>query len=375
MQIALAVLRYFPHGGVQRDLVATANELRGRGHGVRIVCHTWHGERRDLDVVVLPVAGGSNHARAARFAAALASHLAARPADVVVGFDKLPGLDVCYCADPSFVTRTAHRPWPYRLLPRHRTFRALEAAVFTPRSPTRVLLLAERQRRDYQRVWGTPDERLVVLPPGVAADRRRDADAAALRGRVRRELGVADDQLLLLALAANLQLKGCDRTLRAIAALPAALRARVRFVAVGEAAPAALPRLAQKVGVGAQTTFAPGRDDVPALLQAADLLVHPARYDTTGTVLLEALVAGLPVLCSDACGFAPLVRDAGAGRVLDEPFAQPALDAALRELLLADRTALQQRALAWAADRELHGLHERVADEIELTAAARSTAR
>ncbi len=55
-------------------------------------------------------------------------------------------------------------------------------------------------------------------------------------------------------------------------------------------------------------------------MAAADLLVHPARYDTTGTVILEAVVNGLPVITTAACGYARHVDFAGAGIVVREPF-------------------------------------------------------
>jgi UDP-glucose:(heptosyl)LPS alpha-1,3-glucosyltransferase len=55
-------------------------------------------------------------------------------------------------------------------------------------------------------------------------------------------------------------------------------------------------------------------------MAAADLLVHPARYDTTGTVILEAVVNGLPVVTTAACGYAAHVEAAQAGVVVKEPF-------------------------------------------------------
>ena len=58
---------------------------------------------------------------------------------------------------------------------------------------------------------------------------------------------------------------------------------------------------------------------MPELLQASDLMLHPARNEATGTVLLESIACGCPVLCSDACGFASYVRESG-GLVLTEPF-------------------------------------------------------
>ena len=46
---------------------------------------------------------------------------------------------------------------------------------------------------------------------------------------------------------------------------------------------------------------------------AADYLVHAARTENTGTVLIEAMICGLPVLVTGNCGFAFHVHDADAG--------------------------------------------------------------
>ena len=66
-------------------------------------------------------------------------------------------------------------------------------------------------------------------------------------------------------------------------------------------------------------------------MAAADVLVHPARYDTTGTVILEAIVNGLPVITTAACGYARHVDTAGAGIVVREPFEFQLFLAALEE--------------------------------------------
>ena len=51
-------------------------------------------------------------------------------------------------------------------------------------------------------------------------------------------------------------------------------------------------------------------------------MVHPAHNENTGTVLLEAIAAGLPVLATDVCGYADHITAAEAGTVLDSPFDQ-----------------------------------------------------
>ena len=48
-------------------------------------------------------------------------------------------------------------------------------------------------------------------------------------------------------------------------------------------------------------------------------MIHPAYNENTGTVLLEALVAGLPVLVSAVCGYAHYIAEANCGLVLDNP--------------------------------------------------------
>ena len=73
-------------------------------------------------------------------------------------------------------------------------------------------------------------------------------------------------------------------------------------------------------------------DDVPDLLLAADLVIHPARNESAGSVLIEALAAGVPVLCSGNCGFADHVRESG-GIVLHKPFRQRLLNRTLLRAL------------------------------------------
>ena len=108
-------------------------------------------------------------------------------------------------------------------------------------------------------------------------------------------------------------------------------------MAIGDDEAAPYERLARRLGLAQRVRLLPGRDDIPRFLVAADLLVHAARKECMGAVLLEAAVAGLPVLCSAACGYAWHVEKADAGRVLPEPFRQAALNSALAEMLASPR--------------------------------------
>lgn len=56
-------------------------------------------------------------------------------------------------------------------------------------------------------------------------------------------------------------------------------------------------------------------DEIPALMTEADCLVLPSRHDGWGAVVSEALMAGTPAICSDACGSADAVRASGVGGI------------------------------------------------------------
>lgn len=56
-------------------------------------------------------------------------------------------------------------------------------------------------------------------------------------------------------------------------------------------------------------------EEVSALMAQADCLVLPSRHDGWGAVISEALMVGTPVICSDACGAAGVVKASKAGGV------------------------------------------------------------
>src|SRR6185436_13229167 len=109
------------------------------------------------------------------------------------------------------------------------------------------------------------------------------------------------------------------------------VRARTWLVVAGAGRAARFEHRAR--ALGPRVRFVGGRADVLACYRAADLFVHPAREENTGTVLLEAMSQGVAVVCSAECGFAPLVAEARAGHVLGSPFDSAELARAIGALL------------------------------------------
>lgn len=330
--------------------------------------HQWPGQPPPgFDVRLVPARGWRNHVRCGHFAEWVAADLARSSVDCVVGFNKMPGLDVYYAADPCFEekARALHGPL-YRLGGRYRRFSALERAVFAPGARTKILTTSRMQQSSYERHYGTEPERFHLLPPGIARDRRATADTPTVREAFRAEFGLKADDLLLLLVGSGFKTKGLDRAVKALASLPEPLRHRTRLFVIGKDNPRPFHRLIRSRGLDGQVVFLAGRDDVPRFLFGADLLIHPAYSESAGMVLLEAVVAGLPVLVTDICGYAHYIEEAQAGCVIGSPFAQPALDAVLTDMLAdpAARARWSANGLAFADQADLYSLHERAVQVI-----------
>ncbi|MEA3290915.1 MAG: lipopolysaccharide core heptose(I) kinase RfaP, partial [Pseudomonadota bacterium] len=318
---------------------------RRQGHETNVYVSEWEGERPDgVEINVLPSQRFTNHAQNADFYRQFRAAANAEYFDAVIGFNKMPGLDIYYGADYCYIGRAVPRYGPlYRLTPRYHRLYTFERSVFDVRSDTTILSLSKREKGVYQQFYGTPENRFHLLPPTLDAERRIDADTTLLRMRKREELGLTEDQLLLLFIGSGFKTKGLDRAITALQALPAELKANTELYVLGQDSATPFQRLAQRLGVSPKVTFLGGRADVQEFLVAGDLLIHPAYSENTGTVLLEAIAAGLPVLATDVCGYADHINRAEAGVVLRSPFRQQALDDRLAEMLVSPQRPAWQR--------------------------------
>lgn len=123
-------------------------------------------------------------------------------------------------------------------------------------------------------------------------------------------------------------------------------------------------------GIGGSVRIVGGRTDVPDILRASDLFVHPSREEGFSNAILEAMAAGLPVVACDVGGNPEAVVDGGTGRLV--PSRNAAAFASAVAELLADpgkRKAMGEAGRLRAAERfsldrmvgEMESLYESLA--------------
>ncbi|MEA2448521.1 MAG: hypothetical protein QOG63_453, partial [Thermoleophilaceae bacterium] len=85
--------------------------------------------------------------------------------------------------------------------------------------------------------------------------------------------------------------------------------------------------------LGERALLAGHRDDVMAVLDATDVLLHPSSIDAFPTALLEAMAAGVPVVSTRVGGIPEIVDEGETGTLIDAPPDPAALAAALEPYL------------------------------------------
>lgn len=333
MRLALCIFRYFPYGGLQKDFLRVARECALRGHEVEIFCgrNSELPEERTAGIRwhVIPLSGTTNHARAKSFERRFARIARSRQFDCVLGFNRMAGLDFYFAGDVCLAERVHSRViWQFRMLiPRYRTFLRMERSVFAAGSQTRILALTDAQEKEYQRWYGTPDDRFFCLPIGFDPRCGRIGDVAGVRAKTREALGLGHQDFAVALIGSDFKRKGADRAIAAMAALPEKLKAGLKFFLIGDDSPEAVFSLAEDAGIREAVSYLGGREDVPELMCAMDMLVHPAREEAGGSVLIEAAVSRLPVICTDICGFSSHIEKWEVGHSVASPFSQEVFNA------------------------------------------------
>ncbi len=367
-KLAFAVSLFFEFGGMQRTMLRIALECVRRGHEVHMFTGDWLDKRPDgLTVHLLNTRALSNVRSNDRLAQKLRAAVTSDHYDCVVGFTKIPGLDVYYAGDPCYAARIYEtKGHLYKLTPRYRGFCRQEAAVFAPASDTEILLIAHQERDKFIRYYGTQPERFHLLPPGINKEWLL-AHIPGIRERqqLRRKNGLMADDLMIVTVASRFKTKGLDRSMLALSALPSELRCRSKLVVVGDDKQGAFSRLARRLGIEDRVIFAGAHQDIARFYFAADFLIHPPYSENTGTVLIEAMLCGLPVLATANCGFAFHIAKAQAGLICPTPFEQATLNRMLAELLTSNqRSTWKTNGPRYCEKTDLYGLIDRAADAI-----------
>lgn len=344
-------------GGTESQMTLLVRELARLGHHCELFVLEAKGPFKSvLEQVGIPVHDGGCDSRAPKAVKALLL-LRAWFRFWLLALRMKPDVLHAYLPLINFMGSLAGRAAGVRKIITSR--RAL--GTYQDRHPNQKVLyrfanaLSDRVTVNSDAVWrdvvcrdGIAPEKLVLIRN--ALDLGRFSEQEGARDAVRKNLGLADDELGIIKVGNLIPYKGHADLINA---LPKVLekRSAVRLFLVGEdrGIQVDLERLASSLGVSDRVHFLGQRDDVPSLLMAMDLYAMASHEEGSSNALLEAMAAGLPIVATDVGGNREALEDGRAG-MLVPPHDPQSFSLAIGKLMDDDvlRSQLAARAKACA---------------------------
>lgn len=240
------------------------------------------------------------------------------------------------------------RAWPWRWL-------LAQAERLPACLSTKIICVSEYDRQVAVRFGVASPEKLVVIPNGLETEPFRSATD---KRKLRRQLGMNESEGLITMVGRLAPPKDFETLIAAWEDLRVS-GWKIWIVGEGPLRPR-LENIIQAKGLRHEIMLVGERYDVPTVLQASDIFVLSSRWEGMPLTIIEAMLAGLPVIATRVGGVPELVAEGTTGLLV--PLRDPlALRDALAQLIVSEESRRlfgergRQRALQqFTVERMIH---------------------
>ncbi len=200
--------------------------------------------------------------------------------------------------------------------------------------------------------WGLPASRISVVKSAVEHGKLQGLDRESCRAQLAKTYGIEPNKTFIGSAAALTPQKGHDVLLHAAAELKRRGVPFHVFIAGEGELTNPLEKLRIELGLEHDVTFMGFITDVARLLGGLDVMAVPSNFEGLGTVILDAIGAGLPVVATRVGGIPEIIKHGDTGMLSEKGDAKGLadnLEALVRAPAL--RMTLNTQARSWI-DRE-----------------------
>ena len=176
-------------------------------------------------------------------------------------------------------------------------------------------LLITINKEDYGRAQTFKAKRVVYIP-GIGVDTGKFRNVEINRTQKRTELKISEDVVVLLSIGELIERKNHKTALKAVSNLNSS---NYVYLICGEGKlDSYLKDLTEKLGIENKVRFLGYRRDIPEICVAADIFIFPSYQEGLPVAVMEAMSAGLPIICSSIRGNTDLIKSE-LGGFLNQP--------------------------------------------------------
>lgn len=336
----LRLITHMPVGGIERKILEVLPRLDPERFRPRVLCLREKGilgvelEKQGIPVDVCPLASRLSPSgiwtmkkymeknrihvvHAHMYRASVPGTIAARLAGVPVIIGQVHNVDTW---------ETRRQKWMDRFMSRRRCC---------------TVAVSEKVRRNMMETLGLPAQKVRVIYNGVDTGR---FDLPSARLPVRKALCLQEEDIVIVYHGRLVPQKNPERLVD-IAAHFKNHSPRVTVVVAGDGASRGkMEKRASQLEAWDHIQFLGRRNDIPELLNAADIAVLPSAKEGFSNALVEAMAAGLPVIATNVGGNGEAIEHGLSGCIVQESDFEGFLKAL--EMLVEDPTERQRMSTA-----------------------------
>jgi len=213
----------------------------------------------------------------------------------------------------------------------------IESAPFRLDPKPKIIAISLMIKKDFISFYHINEKEIKVIYNGIDTTKYTIDLKERLRGSIRKQLRITDNDIAFLFISYDLKKKGIVPLIEAAAKLKKLNFTNFKIVVVGERPYPLLLKRVKRLSLEDTVIFT-GPTKAPEDYYAnCDVLVLPTFYDACSLVVIEALACGLPAITTSYNGAAGIITNEKDGYIIPHPPCSAELVEAMKALLVRGR--------------------------------------
>jgi UDP-glucose:(heptosyl)LPS alpha-1,3-glucosyltransferase len=195
----------------------------------------------------------------------------------------------------------------------------IEAAPFRLNPRPRIVAIAHMIKKDMESFFHTNPNEIEIIYNGVDTKRYNSSLRQRMRGPLRKQWGVSENDAVFLFVSYDLKKKGIEPLIEAAAELKRIGNDNFKIIVVGGLPYSSLARLIEHLGLKNNIIFVGRVKSIDEFYANSDVFVLPTYYDACSLVVIEAMASGLPSITTTFNGASGIIAYGKNGYILSHP--------------------------------------------------------
>lgn len=320
MKIAVVIPKYGLVGGAESFAFELTERLAARsGFEIHVFANQWRRGNSPIMFHKLPILRFPRLLRQISFAYFANKRIRLKEYNLVHSHDRIFRMDL------FTMHGIPHKTWikevrckPLSLFDRSMAW--VEKKGITGSQIPMILPVSSLVKDELLKLYDIPESKIRVIHPGVSKDRFSAIDQETCREEVRRNHGLSQNDIVVLFVGMNFEIKRLELVLKGVADLVSreSKDSKLKLLVLGRGNKERYLTMAHELGIANRVIFAGVSQAAEKYYLASDIFAMPSKFDTFGIAVLEAMMAGLPVIITRTVGARDLIDSGVHGFILAE---------------------------------------------------------